>query len=227
MKVNNPANFDSKKEYSLAEAVSLLKQLSTSKFAGTVNVDAVIKRSKKNQNDGLKGSVSLPHTFGAAKRVIVFCDEALAAEAKKAGAVDAGLDELVKKVEAGSVQYDVVLATPDVMPKIARLGRVLGPRGLMPNPSNGTIGTNVADMIASYMGGKMTFKMSDQGVVRAGVAKVDMEDEAIVANLKAFLQSIISEGRKFGAQPFARITLSPTMGKGVKINLSELYSSLG
>lgn len=226
MKAANNTNLDTRKEYVLAEAVALLKQLSTSKFIGTVNVDVVIKKSKKTQNDSLKGSVGLPHKFGTEKKVIVFADEKLAEEAKKAGAVDAGLEDLMSKVETGALTYDVVLATPDVMPKIAKLGRVLGPKGLMPNPTNGTIGTNVTEMVKGYMGGRMNFKMSDQSVVRAGVAKLDMSDEQIAENIQAILKAILSEGKKFGGQPFAKVTLSPTMGRGVKLNLSDLYTTL-
>jgi len=226
MKTANKQILDTNKEYTLSEAVALLKKVSTSKFIGTVNLDVVIKKSKKTQNDSLKGSVALPHKFGTEKRVIVFADEKLAEEAKKAGAIDAGLEDLMAKVEAGSLTYDVVLATPDVMPKIAKLGRVLGPKGLMPNPTNGTIGTAVTEMVKGYMGGRMNFKMSDQSVVRAGVARLDMSDEQIAENITAILKAVLNEGKKFGGQPFARITLSPTMGSGVKLNLNHLYTNI-
>lgn len=226
MKQAKNLNLEKNKEYTLSEAVATLKQVSTSKFVGTVNIDVVIKKSKKNQNDSLKGSVALPHKFGSEKKVIVFADEKLAEEAKKAGAVDAGLEELMAKVESSAVVFDVVLATPDVMPKIAKLGRVLGPKGLMPNPTNGTIGTNVTEMVKGYMGGRMNFKMSDQAVVRAGVAKLDMEDGQIAENIQAILKTILVEGKKFGGQPFAKVTISPTMGKGLKLNLTDLYTKL-
>jgi large subunit ribosomal protein L1 len=221
-----PANYNSKKEYALADVPALVKELSTSKFVGTVNLDVVMKISKKQQGESLKGNVSLPHRFGEAKRVIVFADEKRAGEAIAAGAVDAGLAELMKKVETNAIAYDVVLATPDVMSQIAKLGKILGPKGLMPNPGNGTIGTDVTALVQSYMAGKMNFKMSDQGVVRAGVAKLDMDNTQILENIKAFLKAVMQEGKKFGGQPFGKITISPTMGKGVKVDLNDLYTQL-
>lgn len=218
--------FDLSQEYALDEALSMLPELSTSKFVGSVDVDIIIKPSKKKNQEAIRGSVSFPNSFGDKKRIIVFGDEQTAKDAKAAGAVEAGLDDLAKKVEEGSLEYDVVIATPDVMSKIARLGRVLGPKGLMPNPGNGTITTDVASTIKEYVAGKQDFKMSDQNAVRARVGKLDMKTDELVANTIAFLKQVLTQARNIDPQPFKKITLSPTMGKGVKIDIDSVIETI-
>lgn len=222
----NKVEFDSQKHYTIEEACELLPQLSTSKFEGSVDVDVILKKGKKKNQEAIRGSVVFPHGFGEKKRVILFGDEQSAKEAKAAGAIEAGLDELITKVEKGSIDFDVVLATPDVMPKIAKLGRYLGPKGLMPNPSNGTITKDVKNTVGAYLSGKQDFKMNEQQAVRGRVAKLGMKPAEIADNLVAFLKNVANEGRKIDPQPFTKIVVSPTMGKGVKLDINSVTETI-
>ena len=221
-----PANYDRQQEYSLAEAAQLLPELSTSKFAGSVDIDIVLNLSEKQRKETLKGSITLPHQFGELKKIIVFAEEAEAKAAEKAGAVAAGLEELMQKVEDNKVEYNIVLATPSVMGKIAKLGKVLGPKGLMPNPANGTITSDMKATISSYQAGKMDFKMSEQGAIRGRVAKVDMTPEQISENILTYIRGVADAAKKFGSQPIRKITLAPTMGAPVKLGVSQLVEQL-
>lgn len=227
-KVKTPVmEIDKTKLYSLKEALEVLPKISTSKFVGTVNVDVVLNLKEKQLKESLKGSAELPNKFGETKKIVVLCEEKDVSIAKKAGAVDAGLTDLVEKMMANKVEYDVVIATPSVMPKIVALGKILGPKGLMPNPKNGTISTDVEKAVASFMGGKINFKMEQgQGVIRAGVAKLDMTAEQMTENVNAFLKAALSEAKKFGSNPFKQITLSPTMGAGVKLDLNDIIANV-
>lgn len=218
-------NFDVNKQYSIAEAVPLLKQLSTTKFVGSVDIDIVLELNDKQRKESLRGSVVFPNKFGQEKKILALVEEKDIEAAKAAGAIVNPLDESIKQIEAGTIDFDIVIAVPAIMAKIAKLGRVLGPKGLMPNPANGTVTADVVTAIQNYSGGKETFKMSDQGVIRSRLAKLDMEDEAIVANIVAMLKAVMSEARKFGANPIKKITLSPTMGKGVRVSITSLTES--
>ena len=223
---NLPAEYDPKKEYGLGEAVELLPQLSTSKFTGSVDVDIVLKASKKKNQETIRGSVSFPNSFGEEKKIIVFADEQGAKEATDAGAVDAGMDKLIKDVEDNKVDYDVVIATPDVMAKIAKLGRILGPKGLMPNPTSGTITTDITATVKAYMGGKQDFKVNEQNAVRGRVAKLDMKVEEIQANLVEFLKQVFTQAKKIDTQPFRKVTLSPTMGAPLKVDIAQMLEEI-
>ncbi|MCA9378823.1 50S ribosomal protein L1 [Candidatus Dojkabacteria bacterium] len=219
-------NLDPTKKYSLAEAAELLPTLSTSKFVGSVDIDIVLNLTEKQKKESVRGSVVFSNRFGKEVTAIVFADEKDSAAALKAGAKAAGLEDLVKKVEDGKIEFDVAIATPAVMPKIARLGKVLGPKGLMPNPANGTVTADIAKAIESFKGGKQNFKMSEQGVIRMRVAKLDMSAEQIAANIMDLLKVVFVAARKLNPQPFKRITLSPTMGKGIKLDIAALSSEL-
>lgn len=219
-------SIDTTKAYSLDEAIALLPTLNKSKFVGNVDVDVVLNLTEKQKKESIRGSVIFPFMFGTPKRVAVIADERDAVTAKAAGADEAGLAELVKKLEAGNIDFDVIIATPSVMPQIARLGRILGPRGLMPNPANETVTTDLERIITTYKRGKFDFKVGDQAVIRAKVAKVDMPAEEIKANVIALLKSIYQETKKLNSQPFKRITLSPTMGAGVRLDANEAISQL-
>lgn len=217
---------DTTKAYPLDEAIALIPTLSTSKFVGNVDVDVVLNLTEKQKKESIRGSVIFPHLFGTPKRVAVLADERDSATAIAAGADEAGLAELVKKFEAGEINFDVIIATPSVMPQIAKLGRVLGPRGLMPNPANETVTTDLERVISTYKKGKFDFKLGEQAVIRAKVAKVDMPAEEIKANVIALVKSIYQETKKLNSQPFKRITLSPTMGQGVRLDTNEVVSQL-
>jgi large subunit ribosomal protein L1 len=221
-----PENYDRTKQYTVAQAAELLPKLSTSKFAGSVDIDVVLSLSEKQLKETVRGSVVFPHQFGKEVKVLVFAEEKDAKAALEAGADFAGLEDLMDKVEKGTLEFDVVIATPAVMPKIAKLGRVLGPKGLMPNPANQTVTPDVVKAIASYKAGKQDFKMSEQGAIRGKVAKVDLAPEQIAANINAFLKSVYNEAKKLNGQPFRKITVSPTMGSPVKIDVTTVSESI-
>lgn len=220
-----------KQEYKLNEfktindAIDLLPKVSTSKFDGSVEIDIVLNLKQAQKKESVRGSVNLPVKFEENKKVIVFCDEKDAKLAKSAGAADAGLESLIAKVDKNEVIFDIVLATPAAMPKIVKLGKVLGPKGLMPNPKNGTISDDIESMVKSYLSGKSSFRMTpDQGTVRAKVAKISMKSEEVKANLEAFLKAVFSEVKKLNTQPFKKVTLSPSMGPSIKLELSDIIA---
>ena len=219
-------DYNKNNTYSLTETLELLPKLSTSKFTGSADLEVLVKKSKKKNQETIRGSVVLPHSFGEEKKIIVFGDEQASKDAKAAGAVDAGLDDLVEKVEKGSVDYDVVLATPESMSKIAKLGRILGPVGLMPNPGNGTITTDVEKTISDYKKGKVDFKLSEQNTVKVRFGKLDMKIEELSENLVVLLKDIFAETRKIDQQPFARILIKPTMGKAVKVDIESTLDKI-
>jgi large subunit ribosomal protein L1 len=226
MDKKKPIEIDKTKAYGLAEATELLSKVSTSKFVGSVDIDIVLKQKKKKNQETIRGNISFPHQFTEGKKVIVFADEQNAKIALKAGAVAAGLEELIPQIEKGTLEFDIVLATPDVMVQIAKLGRFLGPKGLMPNPSNGTLTTNVEKTVAEYISGKQNYKMSDQNVIRSRVAKLNLKPEQIAENIVAFLRAVMTEARRIDQQPFKKITISPTMGAGLRLNVAELVEML-
>lgn len=225
-KTQLPADFDPQAKHSLADAVKLLPQLSTSKFVGSVDIDIVLNLSEKQKKESVKGTVVFTNQFGKEVKVIVFADEKDTAVALKSGAAAAGLEDLMKKVEDGKVEFDIALATPVAMPKVARLGKVLGPRGLMPNPANGTVTTDVAKTIADFKGGKQNFKMTEQGAIRLRVAKLDQTAEQIEQNIMDLLKAVFAATKKLNQQPFRKITLSPTMGKAVKLDVTAIAESV-
>lgn len=218
---------DTNKEYTLDEAVTLLPKISTSKFVGSVDLDVTLNLKEAQKKEVVRGSIDMPNAFGDAKKVIVFCEEGDAANAKKSGADAAGLETLMKDVTEGKVEYDVVIATPSVMPKIARLGKVLGPKGLMPNPKNGTVTTDIEKAVSSFKSGRTSFKSAqDQGVIRMRVAKLDMESAQIKENVLASMRVIIQEGKKLSANPIKKVVVKPTMGSGIKLDLNDIMKQL-
>ncbi len=211
----------------LNEAVEIIKNISTSKFAGSIDTDIVLRLKEKNKKDSLKGSAILPNKVGADKKVIVLCDEADVEKAKKAGAIEAGLESLVTKIEGGWMDFDIVIATPAAMPKIARLGKALGPKGLMPSPKNETITNDFEKVIKSFISGKTNFRMTpDQSTIRIKAATVDMTPEQIKENLIALYKAVMNEAKKLSANPFKKITLSPTMGPSIKLDVSDIIANI-
>lgn len=216
-----------KQELKIEEAIKQIKSGKKRNFVESIDINVQINLKVKSKNDSLKGSVSLPNKLGESKKVIAFVEESEEAAVIKAGAVEAGLEELEKKVLDGWSEFDVVLANPKVMPKIAKLGKVLGPKGLMPSPKNGTITENVEAAVKEFVAGKQNFKMEQgHGVVKANVAKVDMENSAIEENVVAFLKAVLEEAKKFGTNPFKQVTLKSTMGPSIKIDISDIIDSL-
>lgn len=209
------------------EAVKVLPEISTSKFVGSVDMDIVLNLKDKQKKETVRGSVTLPNSMGEDKKVIVFAEENLVKEAMDAGASKAGLDELVEEVMKGSVDFDVVITTPSAMPKLVKLGKVLGPKGLMPNPKNGTITTDIAKTVQSFKAGRLNFKsVPEQGSIKLKVAKVDMGADKIKENILAVLKGVFQEAKRLSANPFKQVIVKPTMGSSIKLDVSDIIRSL-
>jgi len=209
------------------EAIKLLPEVSKSKFVGSVDIDIVLNLKEKQKKEVVRGSVTLPHSLGDEKKVIVLCEEKDEKSALEAGAIKAGLDSVVEELMNGFGDFDIVIATPSIMPKIVRLGKVLGPKGLMPNPKNGTITTEVGKTVESFRAGKMNFKSAqDQATIRLKIAKVDMKADFIKDNLIAVLKAVQSETKKLTGTPFKKVTLSPTMGSGLRLDISDIMKNV-
>ena len=198
----------------LEAAIEQVKKNSYSKFAGSIEVHLGTKSKEKDVS--IRGSVSLPHSFGSEKKVLVFCEDKDADKAKKAGADHAGLKELMEKVSEGWMDFDVILATPQVMAQIAPLGKELGPKGLMPSPKAGTLIQDF-DAIKSFKAGKITFKNDDSGAIHGAVGKTDMDTAKIAENVNAFVKAVREATNK--AKASVKSThLAPTMGPSVTIS---------
>ncbi len=211
----------------LKEAVKQLPELSKSKFVGSVDLDVQLNLKEKQKKDVIRGSFALPNTFGEDKKVIVFCEENLVKEALEAGAVKAGMDDLSKELEGGFGDFDVVIATPSAMPKLVRLGKILGPKGLMPNPKNGTISQEVGKAVASFKSGRSSYKsIQDQGVIKLKIAKLDMTAEQIEENIIAFFRALSVDVKKYGSSPFKQVIVKPTMGSSVKVDVNDIIKNL-
>jgi large subunit ribosomal protein L1 len=215
------------KVFKLEEALEILASTPKTKFVSAVEIDLVLNIKEKNKKDSIRGSIELPNTFGADKKVIVFADEANAKIALTSGAVASGLDDLKKKVLANEIEFDIVIATAESMPKIIELGRILGPKGLMPNPKNGTVSNDIAKAVKEFKGGKLNFKMeSGQGVIRNKVGQLDMEQASIVANIVGYVKAVFGETKRLGVNPFKKLVLSSTMGPGVKIDINDIMQRI-
>ncbi len=224
---------DVKTEYKLNEtknldtALDLLPKVNKGKFVGSVDLDVVLRLKENQKKESVKGSVVFPNQFGGDKKIIVLCEEKDVAKALKAGATMAGLDDVKKKLMDGFGDFDVLIATPAVMPKIVELGKVLGPKGLMPNPKNETITTDIEKTIGSFMSGKMSYKMeSGQGVIRVRVGKTDMAKEQLEQNIVTMLKTIMNDTRKFNANPFKKVVLTSSMGAGIKVDTNDIIQKI-
>jgi large subunit ribosomal protein L1 len=179
-----------KNRVSVAEAVKVIKSLKATKFDSTVNLVMHLGIDPKQADQALRGAVSLPNGIGASKKVIAFCDGDDIAAAKAAGAIEAGSDELIKKVNDGWLDFDVAIATPAMMRSVSRLGRVLGPQGKMPSPKAGTVVTDVPTAVREYAAGKVEFRNDDGGNLHVVVGKVSFDDQKLAQNVEAFLEYI-------------------------------------
>jgi large subunit ribosomal protein L1 len=185
------AKVDKNKVYSLNEASSLVKQVNTTKFDASVDLHVRLGVDPKKADQSIRGTVSLPHGTGKTKKVLVLCTPDKEADAKAAGADYVGLDEYIKKIEEGWVDVDVIVATPSVMPKIGKLGKVLGPRNLMPNPKTGTVTNDVAAAVKEVKGGKIAFKVDKAGIIHASIGRVSFTPEKITENSQELINAII------------------------------------
>ncbi len=213
------AKVDKKKLYSIEEAVAIVKETATAKFNESVDIAVRLGVDPKKADQAIRGTVSLPHGIGKEVRVLVMAKPPKDAEAKAAGADYAGLQEYVEKIQGGWADIDVIIAAPDVMVEVGKLGKILGPRGLMPNPKSGTVTADVATAVKEVKAGKIEFRVDKAGVVHTTVGKANFEKEKLVDNVKAFLATI---GRLKPAtakgQYVKSIAVSSTMGPGVHID---------
>jgi len=211
------AKVDKKKKYLPEEAIKLLPEVSFSKFPGSVQVEIVLNLNEKQKKEVLRGSYALPHQFGSTTKVVVFAD---AADQKKAAGADiTGGEELIPDIESGKLQFDVLITTPAMMQKIARLAKVLGPKGLMPNPKNGTISTNLAETVKKFKSGMKQFKLKDGSKITAIIGKSDLEAEKLSENFQTFITVVKNELKKFGGHVVKTVKISPTMGPSISLSV--------
>lgn len=214
---------DSTKAYSVEEAVALSKELNFAKFDASVEVAYNLNIDVRKADQQIRGAMVLPNGTGKTARVLVFARGAKAEEAKAAGADFVGDDELVAKINGGWLDFDVVIATPDMMAVVGRLGRVLGPRNLMPNPKTGTVTMDVAKAVEESKGGKITYRADKAGIVQALVGKVSFEEGKLVENVKAFHDVIVkSKPATAKGTYITSLTITTTQGVGIKIDTNSL-----
>src|SRR5512138_849262 len=210
---------DSNRTYSLQEASALVKEVSTTKFDASVDLHVRLGVDPKKADQAIRGTVTLPHGTGKTKRVLVLCTPDKEADAKAAGADFVGLDEFIQKIEGGWVDVDVIIATPSVMPKIGKLGKVLGPRNLMPNPKTGTVTNDVANAINDVKGGKIAFKVDKVGIIHASIGRVSFAPEKIEANSNELLNAIIKAKPSSAKGVYLKgISMASSMSPGIAID---------
>ncbi len=213
------------KLYGVGDAVSMIKDRSTAKFDETVEIAMNLGVDPKHADQMVRGVVNLPNGTGRTVRVAVFARGAKADEAKAAGADIVGAEDLVTTVQGGTIDFDRCIATPDMMPLVGRLGKVLGPRGLMPNPKVGTVTMDVSSAVKASKGGAVEFRVEKAGIVQGSVGKVSFEGDKLVENIKAFVDAV-ARAKPQGAKGtyIQRVALSSTMGPGVKVDPATVSS---
>ena len=211
------------KAYTLNEATALLKEITTTKFDASVDMDVRLGVDPRKANQMVRGVVALPNGTGKVVRVLVLCTPDKEAEAKEAGADYVGLDEYIEKIKGGWTDIDVVITMPSVMGKVGPLGRVLGPRGLMPNPKSGTVTMDVAKAVNDVKGGKIDFKVDKTGIVHASVGRMSFTPEQIAENARAFLSTIIKLKPSAAKGTYLKsVYISSTISRGIKIDTKSL-----
>jgi large subunit ribosomal protein L1 len=214
---------DRKKLYAIGEAVKLVKDRAKAKFDETVEISFNLGVDPRHADQMVRGVVNLPNGTGKTVRVAVFAKDAKAEEARKAGADVVGAEDLVEQVTAGNINFDRVIATPDMMPLVGRLGKILGPRNLMPNPKVGTVTPDVAGAVKAAKGGAVEYRVEKAGIVHAGVGKASFSEEALLQNIKA-LADAVQKSKPAGAKGtyMKRVAVSSTMGPGVHVDPSSV-----
>jgi len=210
---------DQTKQYDLSEAMALVKEVNTTKFDASVDVHIRLGVDPRKADQAIRGTVSLPHGTGKTKRVLVFCTPDKEAEAKEAGADFVGLDEMVQKVQDGWTDFDVVVAMPSVMAKVGRLGRVLGPRGLMPNPKSGTVTADVGAAVEDVKGGKIAFRVDKFGIIHASIGRVSFDADKLTGNANELL-SLVNRMKPASSKGIymKSVTVASTMSPGISID---------
>lgn len=213
------AKVDANKVYSLREASALVKDVNTAKFDASVDIHVRLGVDPKKADQAIRGTVNLPHGTGKTKRVLVLCGPDQEAAAKGAGADYVGLDEFVQKIDGGWTDVDVIIATPAVMPKIGRLGKILGPRNLMPNPKTGTVTNDVAAAVNDVKGGKIAYKVDKAGIVHASIGRVSFTPEKLAENSQELINALIKAKPATAKGTYLKgLTMASTMSPGIAID---------
>jgi large subunit ribosomal protein L1 len=215
---------DRKKLYALTDAVKMVKERATAKFDETIEVAFNLGVDPRHADQMVRGVVNLPNGTGKTVRVAVFARGAKAEEATKAGADVVGAEDLVEQIQGGKIDFDRCIATPDMMPLVGRLGKILGPRNLMPNPKVGTVTMDVAGAVKGAKGGAVEFRVEKAGILHAGIGKVSFSEEALLQNIKAFSDAV-TRAKPAGAKGtyLKRVAVSSTMGPGVHVDPSSVH----
>ena len=214
---------DHDRSYTIKDAVKLLKENAKAKFDETIEIAMNLGVDPRHADQMVRGTVSLPHGTGKSLRVAVFAKDAKADEARAAGADIVGAEDLMEQVQAGTIDFDRCIATPDMMGVVGRLGKVLGPKGLMPNPKLGTVTPNVAEAVKAAKAGQIEFRAEKLGIVHAGIGKASFSEDQLVENIAAFVQAI-QQARPTGAKGtfMKKVSVTSTMGPGLKLDPSAL-----
>lgn len=210
---------DAAKAYTLKDASTLVKDANTCKFDASVDLHVRLGVDPKKADQAVRGTVTLPHGTGKTKRVLVLCPADKEAEAQGAGADFVGLDEFIQKIEGGWTDVDVIIATPSVMPRIGRLGKVLGPRNLMPNPKTGTVTNDIAGAVAEVKGGKIAFKVDKAGIIHASVGRVSFTPEKLTENSLEFINAIVKLKPSTAKGTYLKgVSMASTMSPGISVD---------
>ena len=217
------SKIDGGRAYPVAEAVALMKDVASAKFDETIEVSINLGVDPRHADQMVRGTVNLPHGTGKTVRVAVFARADKADEARAAGADVVGAEDLADTIQGGTIEFERCIATPDLMPVVGRLGRILGPRGLMPNPKLGTVTPNVADAVNAAKAGQVQFRVERAGIVHAGVGKVSFDADKLAANVKAFVDAV-NRAKPSGAKGtyLERAHLTSTMGPGIRLDVASL-----
>ena len=219
------AKVDSNKAYSLKEACSLVKEINTTKFDSSVDLHIKLGVDPKKADQAIRGTVSLPHGTGKTKKVLVLCTPDKEEAAKAAGADFVGLDEFITKIEGGWTDVDVIIATPAVMPKIGKLGKVLGPRNLMPNPKTGTVTNDVAAAVNEVKGGKIAFKVDKVGIIHASIGRVSFSAEKIAENSQELINALVKLKPSSSKGTYLKgVSMASTMSPGILIDTKSVQN---
>ena len=219
------AKIDKNKVYSLKEASTIVKDVNTTKFDASVDLHIRLGVDPKKADQAIRGTVSLPHGTGKTKRVLVLCNPDKEADARAAGADFVGLDEFIQKIEAGWVDVDVIVATPSVMPKIGKLGKILGPRNLMPNPKTGTVTNDVAAAVNEVKGGKIAFKVDKAGIIHASIGRVSFSPEKIAENSNELINAIIKAKPSSAKGTYLKsVFMASTMSPAIPVDTKSLMN---
>lgn len=219
------AKIDKNKLYSLKEASAIVKDVNTTKFDASVDLHVRLGVDPKKADQAIRGTVTLPHGTGKTKRVLVLCTPDKEAAATAAGADFVGLDEFVQKIEGGWVDIDVIIATPSVMPKIGKLGKILGPRNLMPNPKTGTVTNDVAAAVNEVKGGKIAFKVDKAGIIHASIGRVSFSPEKIAENGNEFINAIIKAKPATAKGTYLKsVFMASSMSPGIPVETKSLMN---